>query len=146
MCKSSRLKVVCKKTFYEPNGVPRNLLKIRKSKYVLTLWWWGPLSYRNQSIDLLCKSMDWFLDDNGPRHERVKLVFDYIMFSLASWYLHRSGVFTLNFEQMIWCFFFVLIFSFLSLGKYCQLGFMASYGISWYPKFGISASNTTFFY
>ena len=32
----------------------------------------GWLSYRNQSIDLLCKSMDWFLYDIGPRHERVK--------------------------------------------------------------------------
>ena len=29
------------------------------------------LSYRNQFIDLLCKSMDWFLYDNGLRHERV---------------------------------------------------------------------------
>ena len=33
----------------------------------------GAVSYRNQSTDLLCKSMDWFLYDNGPRHERVKL-------------------------------------------------------------------------
>ena len=32
----------------------------------------GPLSYRNQSIDLLHKSMEWFLYDNGLRHERVK--------------------------------------------------------------------------
>ena len=30
------------------------------------------LSYRNQSIDFLCKSMDWFLYDNGLRLERVK--------------------------------------------------------------------------
>ena len=30
-----------------------------------------PLSYRNQSIDLLRKSMDWFLYDNGLRLERV---------------------------------------------------------------------------
>ena len=30
-----------------------------------------PLSYRNQSIDLRSKSMDWFLYDNGLRHERV---------------------------------------------------------------------------
>ena len=37
----------------------------------LTLSWRRSLSYRNQSIDLLCKSMDWFLYDNGPRHERV---------------------------------------------------------------------------
>ena len=38
----------------------------------LTLSWPRPLSYRNQSTDLLCKSMDWFLYDNGLRHERVK--------------------------------------------------------------------------
>ena len=31
-----------------------------------------PLSYRNQSIDLLRKSVDWFLYDNGLRLERVK--------------------------------------------------------------------------
>ena len=29
------------------------------------------LSYRNQFIDLLCKSMHWFLYDRGLRHERV---------------------------------------------------------------------------
>ena len=37
----------------------------------LTLSWRRPLSYRNQSIDLLGKSMDWFLYDNGVRRERV---------------------------------------------------------------------------
>ena len=31
--------------------------------------------YRNQFIDLLCKSMDWFLYDKGLRHERVKKVY-----------------------------------------------------------------------
>ena len=29
------------------------------------------LSYRNQSIDLLCKSMEWFLYDRDICHERV---------------------------------------------------------------------------
>ena len=29
------------------------------------------VSYKNQSIDLLCKSMDWFLYDRDLRHERV---------------------------------------------------------------------------
>ena len=33
-----------------------------------------PLSYRNQSIDLRSKSMDWFLYDNGLRLERVKFL------------------------------------------------------------------------
>ena len=37
----------------------------------LTLSWRRPLSYRNKSIDLLGKSMDWFLYDNGLRPERV---------------------------------------------------------------------------
>ena len=39
---------------------------------ILTLSWTRPLLYRNQFIDLLCKSMDWFLYDNNPRHERFK--------------------------------------------------------------------------
>ena len=39
---------------------------------MLTLLWRRPLSYRNQSIDLLRKSIDWFLYDNGLRHKRVK--------------------------------------------------------------------------
>ena len=36
----------------------------------LTLSWWRPLSYRNQSIELFPKLMDWFLYDNDLRHER----------------------------------------------------------------------------
>ena len=38
----------------------------------LTLSWRRPLSYRNHSTDLLCKSMDRFLYGNGLRHEKVK--------------------------------------------------------------------------
>ena len=34
--------------------------------------WWKSLSYRNQTIDLLCKSVDWFLYDRNLRHDRVK--------------------------------------------------------------------------
>ena len=41
----------------------------------LTLSWWRLLSYRNRSIDSVCKLMDWFLHDNGLRHERVNDVF-----------------------------------------------------------------------
>ena len=40
----------------------------------LTLSWRRPLSYRNQSIDLRSKTLDWVLYDNGLRHERVKTV------------------------------------------------------------------------
>ena len=45
--------------------------KSQNSFINLTLSRRGPLSYRNQSIDLLCKSMDWFLYDSGLRLERV---------------------------------------------------------------------------
>ena len=41
----------------------------------LTLSWRRPISYRNQSTDLLCNSMDWFLYDIGLRHERVNWEF-----------------------------------------------------------------------
>ena len=44
----------------------------KSSLLYLTLSWRRPLSYRNQSIDLQSKSMDWFLYDRGLRHERVK--------------------------------------------------------------------------
>ena len=43
----------------------------------LTLSWRRPLSYRKQSIDLLSKSLDWFLYDNGLRHERVNLTMNF---------------------------------------------------------------------
>ena len=43
------------------------------SHICLTLSWRRPLSYRNQSIDLLCKSVDWFLYENGLRHERLNI-------------------------------------------------------------------------
>ena len=54
---------------------------------LLTLSWRRPLSHRNQSIDLRKKPMDWFLYDNGLRHERVKPLY-------KSW--KRSGLNSLN--------------------------------------------------
>ena len=40
-------------------------------KRVLSFLWQRSLLYRNQSIDLQNKSMDWFLYDRNFRHERV---------------------------------------------------------------------------
>ena len=48
----------------------------------LTLSWWRFLSYRTQSIDLWCKSMDWFIYDRDLRHDRVNS-------KLSSWWLCR---------------------------------------------------------
>ena len=43
------------------------------NKIKFNLSWRRPISYRNQSIYLRSKSMDWLLYDIGLRHERVKL-------------------------------------------------------------------------
>ena len=51
-----------------------NIVRWLIHTFLLTLSWRRPLSYRNQSIDLQSKSMDWFLYDNGLRHERVNKV------------------------------------------------------------------------
>ena len=56
---------------------------------VLTLPWQVSLSYRNQSINLQNKSVDWFVDDRILRHEKVnaqsrneiwafKVIYDYM--------------------------------------------------------------------
>ena len=42
------------------------------SETSITLFWRRSISYRNQSIDLLCNSMDWFLYDRDLRQKRVK--------------------------------------------------------------------------
>ena len=47
---------------------PRNKNRI---SWRLTISCRKPSPYRNQSADLLCKSMNWFLYGNGLRHERV---------------------------------------------------------------------------
>ena len=52
---------------------------MRKREFVgFNLSRWRPLSYRNQSIDLQSKSMDWFLYDNGLRLERVNCFVRYL--------------------------------------------------------------------
>ena len=53
-----------------PNLWTKNDYK-KKLSFSLTLSWRRSLSYRNQSIDLLSKSMEWFLNDRDICHERV---------------------------------------------------------------------------
>ena len=77
----------------------KKTINFQRKKYIrLTLLWWRPLSYRNQSIDLLHKSMDWFLYDNSLRHERVKAVslvapmIQKTILLISSWATRRAGV------------------------------------------------------
>ena len=48
-----------------------SLNKPQINRIFLTLSWRRSLSYRNKSIDLLCKPMDWFLYDLDLHNERV---------------------------------------------------------------------------
>ena len=54
----------------------------------LTVSWRRPLSYRNQSIDLQSKSMDWFLYDNALRHERVTWFASQMKWLVSMWREH----------------------------------------------------------
>ena len=52
-----------------------DFVKVGRLHCKLALLWRRYLSYRNQSINLLYKSRDWFLYDRDLRHERVKHIF-----------------------------------------------------------------------
>ena len=68
------------------NGYSYEISIMNEIFFRLTLSWQRPLSYRNQSIDLL-----WFLYYNGTRHERVKSVF--LIPWLQVWFLLQSFFF-----------------------------------------------------
>ena len=75
---------------------PTDLRKLKinywhsRSVVGLNLSWRRPLSYRHQSIDLLRRSMDWFLYDNGLRHERVDMK---ALFSFNSYHVYTDKCF-----------------------------------------------------
>ena len=69
--------LIMRKTLFKTKINPENsdfkyFIEILDVKCCVTLSWRRSLSYRNQSTDLLCKSMDWFLYDRDLRHERTK--------------------------------------------------------------------------
>ena len=73
------------------------------SRSSLTLLWRRPLSYKNQSTDLLRKSMDWFLYDNGLRHERVKYWSSNRRFSVKKGVLTNFAKFTGKYLVSVAC-------------------------------------------
>ena len=72
-------------------------------KLYLTLSRRRPLSYRNQSLDLLRKSMDWLLYDNGRRLERVNSVVHLRKFEFFSQAL-LPVIVTKNDSETLLCF------------------------------------------
>ena len=68
---------------------------------LLALSWRRPLSYRNESTDLLCKSMDWFLYDSGLRHEKVKEIFQSsLLFSRNHWNCNENYLFMVQSNEI----------------------------------------------
>ena len=67
------------------------------TNHKLTLSWWRSLTYRNQSIDLQSKSMDWFLYDRSFRHDRVHC-------SLWLWFFLQVCNIFLAFKPSFQCF------------------------------------------
>ena len=65
----------------------------------LALSWWKSLSYRSQSIDLFCQSMDWFLDDSDLRHERVKVS---ILVCLSPFWGHSILLWNISSWARLW--------------------------------------------
>ena len=74
-------------------------LKVMKIKN-LTLSWRRPISYRNQSTDLLRKSMDSFLYDIGLRHERVN---QNIAFSVSYLIFYKETFLCSLYETICFC-------------------------------------------
>ena len=89
---------------------------------ILTLSWRGPLLYRNQSIDLQSKSMDWFLCDNGLHHERVKIKIALMMVHTNKVLLHILISFLILFTDVVLVFLLTLnIFLTFFYYFYCWL-------------------------
>ena len=85
-------KIMLRQVFFpNENQKSNHYFQIFSVTKFLTLSWRRPLSYWKQSIDLLCKSIDWFLYDNGLRHERVKNRLNQISFSYRN-----------SFNIMVW--------------------------------------------
>ena len=64
------------KTMRKKTGLKKGKMKISRCTFFshnLTLSWRSSLSYRNKSINLHSKSIDWFPYDRDLRHERVNL-------------------------------------------------------------------------
>ena len=77
------------------NNALRKMLQLLELQMFRSSSWRRLLSYRNHSIDLQSKSMDWFLYNKGLRHERVndtwkKRVFE--VFSSTRKYMGSVGV------------------------------------------------------
>ena len=67
--------------------------KYASTSTYLTLSWQRSLSYRNQAIHLLCKSMNWFLHDRDLRHGYFHVTFPNARVDQYTIYFYRKNCF-----------------------------------------------------
>ena len=75
----------CFQVTTERDQVVWNELRVSLEIYESTLPSRRSQAYRNQSTELLCKSMDWFLYNRDLRHELVKSILIENISQLLSW-------------------------------------------------------------
>ena len=110
--------------FAKFSETPQLLLKKTFPLNDLILAWRRSLSYKNQSIDLLSKSLDWFLYNRDLRHEKVKgamkLYFMHcscVVIILLITDLYKSAFSTYSFKKPVLFFCVVSFFSFVLNSK-----------------------------
>ena len=86
---------------FEALIISKHTVTVNLKKFYLTFSWRRPLSYGNQSIDLQSKSMDWFLYDNGLRHERAKYYLQ--MISCGKFYTIKFNYFSRRPNNTLLC-------------------------------------------
>ena len=86
-----------------------------KINFCLTLSWRRPILYRNQSIDLRSKSMDWFLYDIGLRHERDKKEKNvFVFYTIFNFYFITHIIYCLSTDVcVLFSYFFLCYIRFL---------------------------------
>ena len=101
---------------------------IHASSKALILSWRKSLPYRNQSTDLIWKSIVWFLFDKDLRHERVKTLFIHHAPKVCFLHVVKQNSF---FFYCLFPFFYLALF----FHEYSRLTRQQVKGkpISWYP-------------
>ena len=96
--------------------------------FSLTLSWRKPLSYRNQTIDLRNKSLDWFLYDNSLRHKRVDRVIIFLRliilrYPMMALLVYNVLKFISSSMSRLWFVFLALLLTWLAMLSRCFLKF-----------------------
>ena len=94
----------------------REYRKVTLTQSGLNLSWRRSLSYKNQSIDLLYKSMDWFLYDRDLCHERVNIAIVALNTCFSLYTVHVQSYWWNHSMNLL-----DIVFSMFNLNKYVRI-------------------------